>query len=322
MGPKEFAKPMREATKSFNCEIYTKGPYSDFGLDRHMKSKHEFFEKKCCDKTYTTYVSFLVHVGKVHQFQCDVCEKKFVKQFDLHRHKGKHDGYQFTCSICKKGFSEAGNMKRHIRQVHTDLKPFTCDLCNQSFGDKGNLNRHVKVKHEGVRDQCPHCKHTGVKGTLSRHIRSFHEKETFSCTDCDREFRSRYGLSSHRNMKHRATPIDYICEICGERNLLSPQSRSAHKRQKHADILKNKEKSSKQYDCSNCDLKFEQRKARDQHQKQIHNQNEKYVCNQCGTEKATESRLKQHIERTCRRKAVRISVKPDIIFNDDMSQED
>ena len=123
-------------------------------------------------------------------------------------------------------------------------------------------------------------------------------------------------------MKHKETPIDYVCEICGERNLFSPQSRSAHKRQKHADMLKNKEKSSKQYDCCFCNLKFEQRKARDQHQKQIHNQNEKYVCNQCGAEKVTESRLKQHIERFCRMNAVQISVKHDVIVNDDMSQDD
>ena len=51
LGLKEFAKPMREATKSFNCEVCLKGPFSELQLDRHLKSKHEFFEKGMgCEK--------------------------------------------------------------------------------------------------------------------------------------------------------------------------------------------------------------------------------------------------------------------------------
>ena len=62
-----------------------------------------------------------------------------------------------ACTICKREFNDIGNLRRHIRQVHTDLKPYKCDKCDLRYGDAGNLKRHIKGKHEGVRQQCKQC---------------------------------------------------------------------------------------------------------------------------------------------------------------------
>ena len=103
----------------------------------------------------------------------------------------------------------------------------------------------IKVKHEGVRQQCPQCSQTVVFGTLKRHINTFHTKLTYQCQSCERDFRSKYGLSSHVNEKHKAVPIEYTCEICGEGNLFSSQARVTHKRNKHPKEVEEKKHNNK-----------------------------------------------------------------------------
>ena len=307
----EFCKPWSYYEDRTKCPLCDKGPYSKKKLELHNSFVHDQFERNCCGKKYTSKGKYLYHAkshspsaSRASDYECQHCGKMFLNTRVLSRHvETIHNKPNESCTICKRQFSDRGNLRRHIRQVHTDLKPYKCDECGQTFGDKGNLNRHVLTRHEGAREQCPQCSQTCILGTLQRHIRSVHLKQIYNCSDCDKDFRTRYGLHSHVNEKHKSVPTEYACEICGEKNLFSPQARGRHKRQNHKDILENRVRSHKipQYECSFCAEKFARRVDRDIHQEKIHNALRDFVCGDCGKRAQTEKRLKLHKEKYCQK---------------------
>ena len=274
MALKEFCKSIDEITNNIvKCDLCDGNPMTKRQLEMHKLRYHDNFEKECCGKKYFYYLSYNAHVKKCHDLlQCELCDERFRTRTEkelhkriVHHCKEKPTGY--NCSFCGKTFNDRGNHRRHIRQVHTDLRPFKCKVCERDFSDKGNLNRHIKAKHEGARQQCPQCSQTVVFGTLKRHINTFHTKLIYQCQSCDRDFKSKYGLSSHVNEKHKAVPTEYKCDICGEGNLFSPQSRVKHKRDKHPKEVEEKKHINKRnevlkiphYECSYCGVKFPKR---------------------------------------------------------------
>ena len=320
----EYCKSFDEIThNNFQCDLCDEDPMNKRQLEMHKLKHHVNFEKECCGKRYVYFKSYTLHVRECHNlFQCEFCEERLLNRVEKAMHKdtvhyGKETSTtnkqtEFKCSFCGKTFKDRGNHKRHIRQVHTDLKPYKCKECGRDFSDAGNLKRHIKHKHEGVRQQCPQCSQTVVFSTLKRHIQSFHTKETMQCPHCELDFRSKYGLNSHVNEKHKAVPIEYMCEICGEGNLFSPQSRMRHKTIKHPKEFEEKKNLKRQneankiphYECSYCGKDFPKRLERDRHQNSEHKDNNstKWKCS-CGVTAITEKRLLYHKENTCTLKA-------------------
>ena len=69
------------------------------------------------------------------------------------------------------------SLKRHIQNIHLQLKPFQCDKCEKSFFNKERLNYHVLSEHEKVKPfQCQVCGYRVVTdGFLKLHM-NLHEK--------------------------------------------------------------------------------------------------------------------------------------------------
>ena len=312
---KEFCKSIDEIRNNiFKCDLCDGNSMTKRQLEMHNLKYHDHFEKECCGRKYLYSNSYNIHVKKCHDlFQCEFCEERLHSRAEKAKHKitvhhKKEKTTEYNCSFCGKTFNDRENHRRHIRQVHTDLRLFKCKHCERNFSDSGNLKRHIKVKHEGVRQQCPQCSQTVVFGTLKRHINTFHTKLTYQCQSCERDFKTKYGLSSHVNTKHKAVPTEYKCDICGEGNLFSPQARVKHKRAKHSKEVEEKKYINKRnevnkiphYECSYCGAKFPKRLERDRHQNVEHgdNSSNKWICN-CGFTTITEKRLLFHKENTC-----------------------
>ncbi|KAI5633878.1 zinc-finger double domain-containing protein [Phthorimaea operculella] len=77
------------------------------------------------------------------QFVCDQCDKTFVKQSSLARHKYEHSGQRpYKCVECPKAFKHKHHLTEHKR-LHTGEKPFQCRKCLKKFSHSGSYSQHM-----------------------------------------------------------------------------------------------------------------------------------------------------------------------------------
>uniref|UniRef100_A0A915JJT3 C2H2-type domain-containing protein n=1 Tax=Romanomermis culicivorax TaxID=13658 RepID=A0A915JJT3_ROMCU len=99
-------------------------------------------------------------------FCCDLCDKSFVKQGSLTRHKYEHTGQRpFKCDNCSKAFKHKHHLAEH-RRLHrykefydshlvsenrsaffSGEKPFKCDRCHKRFSHSGSFSQHVNHRY-------------------------------------------------------------------------------------------------------------------------------------------------------------------------------
>ncbi len=51
-------------------------------------------------------------------------------------------------SICGRTFSKHDSLRRHIDELHKNIRPFVCEICDKSYGRKDYLDRHLKIHEE------------------------------------------------------------------------------------------------------------------------------------------------------------------------------
>ena len=51
-------------------------------------------------------------------------------------------------TVCGKTFSKFDSLRRHVAELHKNIRPFVCDICNKSYGRKDYLDRHMKSHSE------------------------------------------------------------------------------------------------------------------------------------------------------------------------------
>ena len=87
-------------------------------------------------------------------YDCDVCEKSFLQEGNMLRHKRLVHGGQkdFKCEECPKVFKWKVDVYRHVRTVHlqnTDKEKFDCKICFKLYSDKSALKKHISRIHDG-----------------------------------------------------------------------------------------------------------------------------------------------------------------------------
>ncbi|KAG7664491.1 MSN4 [[Candida] subhashii] len=53
----------------------------------------------------------------------------------------------FPCAECDKQFKRSEHLKRHIRSVHSNIRPFHCKYCEKKFSRSDNLAQHLKTHY-------------------------------------------------------------------------------------------------------------------------------------------------------------------------------
>ncbi|KAG2731373.1 hypothetical protein G9P44_005789 [Scheffersomyces stipitis] len=53
----------------------------------------------------------------------------------------------FSCTECDKQFKRSEHLKRHIRSVHSNIRPFHCKYCEKKFSRSDNLAQHLKTHY-------------------------------------------------------------------------------------------------------------------------------------------------------------------------------
>ena len=114
-----------------------------------------------CGKRFTQKDQLSHHILTVHgpgtTDKCEICgEEGFGSLRALQDHKNKHNWKRvFDCPRCDKQFGNSSNRDKHIRAVHTKIKPFTCTLCGKSCSDPSTIAHSAPLD---LANSAPHAR--------------------------------------------------------------------------------------------------------------------------------------------------------------------
>jgi KRAB domain-containing zinc finger protein len=197
------------------------------------------------------------------------------KKLDKHQREVHSQQDAFTCKICDYVNKTSGGHNYHMRRHNTErehhndgplphkraqpLSFFAHDVGGNAHGTADHTSIKPKARH--ICDVCG--KGYATPGNLMRHVHQHHGKKgqppqkNFKCDQCKMAFYFRYELNNHM-----------ICHT-----------------------------SDKPYQCEECGIDFAWKKNLDQHQKEVHTQEDAFICKICNYVNKTSGGHNFHMRR-------------------------
>ncbi len=157
-------------------------------------------------------------------FECDRCEKTFMKAIHLTKHK----------EVCK-GLS----LEERARDILEKFKAgggFQCVHCGRMFRKKPALIRHQYKKHLAREHKCTECgKMFGTEGFLREHFKT--HTRPYVCDLCGQSFCSSSNMNKHKlqrcEFSENRITVKYACSMC-PRQFSTQQYLDGHMKARHA----------------------------------------------------------------------------------------
>ncbi|XP_052741689.1 zinc finger protein 431 isoform X2 [Bicyclus anynana] len=221
-----------------------------------VKIEIEDAEDNCNEKNkgeYTLKRSRLLN--SKHWSKKRLSEEEAIKEFRQRAESEKYMIAAFKCTDCFKGFSKEEMLKRHRKLTHNQSGSVECRFCRMRFKWNCHLKKHIRqhyirntallhdIYHSGITKKCVHCNEEFRHfSTYYTHLRT-HRSEHL-CTLCGSSFVSEMGLHMHKRVKHCFNVVNDEAE----NDIESPGD------DEEVDTF-----------CERCDIRFETRKAYDEH---------------------------------------------------------
>ncbi|XP_071513000.1 uncharacterized protein [Panulirus ornatus] len=190
------------------------------------------------------------------------------------------------CSICKATFNHLEQLTSHSLDIHQLPEPrYMCPQCPRTFHKITSMNNHQRRKHQDSLQGCPKCKKLyPVHYLWRRHMLVHTNTRPFSCDECDKKFKSKAELYSHKKT-HRPSEERYThcCEVCGKR-FTQKANLESHLRLHTG---------SRPFSCEFCGKCFSQRGNMEEHRR-IHTGEKPFVCDICGVSYSRQGQLAMH----------------------------
>ncbi|XP_046811743.1 uncharacterized protein LOC111679022 isoform X3 [Lucilia cuprina] len=241
---------------------------NEFEFHKSLPHYLEVFRCEQCGKRYTQRNKFNKHVS-IHQIKqssepgkyvCSVCGKEFKLSSELRNHLVYHGERKHKCNLCPKAFFTNATLRHHLRSHNKEYR-LICEVCGKGFIHHTNLREHLK-KHTGAKVTCNICNLKLRKSSLMRHLRTVH-------IACEGTIESTYRARNHHYRK-----------------LLQWPSKLYTRRTKY--------KKEKEYCCKICDIHFDGHKQIVEHNKEFHNNGQKWPCKLCTSEFNRKLNLSRH----------------------------
>lgn len=258
----------------YRCDICDKGFYDRFNHKEHMliHASEKNFVCPVCHKAFITSRQLtahsLIHSDKKNHI-CPECGKCFTHHSNLYHHLFTHGNKRpHVCPTCGRGFNFIGNMQRH-KSTHSSDKNYICNICQKRFSLLASLREHMRIHANEKAYKCNHCDRRFNSHSARYAHQNTHDTKLHKCGLCERLFRNRISLRSHRiRMHNEENP--FKCNICnGEFPSLSALRKDQRKHRNEGPHF-----------CNECQKKFASLRKFQSHNKCVHGPKNS-VCKVC-----------------------------------------
>eukprot|EP00092_Neocalanus_flemingeri_P015216 GFUD01016439.1.p1 GENE.GFUD01016439.1~~GFUD01016439.1.p1 ORF type:complete len:543 (+),score=126.92 GFUD01016439.1:40-1668(+) len=219
----------------------------------------------------------------------------------------------FECHYC--GFitdSGAATLRKHVKEVHEEIKQYHCTECGIKVSRKYHLIRHIKAVHHKEKFwQCEDCDYkTNNQVCFKKHKQNKHE----GGGDCD----SKYSVESLQCLPGGLTEADLkcVCTWCvfksNKYSVVKKHIEIHHERKKHYPckecvfVGQNVDDYAEHYHtfhktdsyphaCTDCSFKCTNKHDLKQHYSDTHSKQRLYVCKMCDHKSNDVNNMKRHI---------------------------
>merc|ERR1712228_1096660 len=228
---------------------------------------------------------------------CILCEIGFKTQHALNTHCKSVHKNNFICEHCKKEFKSKAAFTRHNNSIHGahpvmkeetinnlsqeaqpsdtgDVSRLTasnskdllrCQPCDKEFKTKVGLTRHNNsihgahpvVKEETTNNLTQEAQPSDTDDVSC--LTAFNSKDLLRCQPCDKEFKTKAGLTRHNKSHHSGQPIDV--------SIKTTSWKESSKAVKMSVIEKMDEVLSPMFRCPTCSKEFKEQRYLTNHQK-------------------------------------------------------
>ncbi|XP_055622141.1 transcription factor grauzone-like [Toxorhynchites rutilus septentrionalis] len=261
-------------------------------LKKHYSSVHnQRGFVMCCDLRFDDPTRLREHI-RVHMnpstFHCSECKRNFCSKRSLLNHRLllhlPNEQRSFSCNLCSKRFAKQYQLNTHMLG-HKNQKDFPCQNCDKQFSTRGALANHFKNIHERANEvMCEICsKVLKTRGAFQIHRAEHFNTKRIQCSTCGKWLKNEHSMRKHM-IRHQEETRVFVCDMCGKR---SPNS---HALKKH---IQDQHTMERIHRCTLCEKSFKRALALKEHMA-THTGQQLYSCAHCAKEFKSSANLYSH----------------------------